>query len=57
MSVMHGTGCNSDHQLIRAKFVVGRKRYLRRNQSKVNVKRWDVSNLQGECTDDQGEFV
>ena len=34
VSVMCGVGCNSDQQLLGAKFVVGRKSYFRRNQSK-----------------------
>ena len=39
VSVMRGAGCNSDHRLLKAKFVVGSKRYFRRTQLKVNVKR------------------
>jgi len=51
---MRVAGCNSDHRLLRAKFVVGSKRFFRNTQSKVKVRRWDV---QGECTDEQGELT
>ena len=27
-SVMHGAGCNSDHRLLRAKIIVGKKIYI-----------------------------
>ena len=30
MSVMCGAGCNSDHRLLRAEILVGKKKYFRR---------------------------
>ena len=57
VSVMRGAGCNSDHRLLRAKFVVGSKRYFRRTQSEINVKRWAVSSLQGRSVDSQGKLT
>ena len=57
LSVICGAGCNSDHRLLRAKCVVGSKRCFRRTQSEINVKRWDVSSVQGGSVDGQGELT
>ena len=47
--VMRGAGCNTDHNLVRAKLAVGRgSKSLRRASGGGGVKRWDVTKLQGD---------
>ena len=41
--------------MVRAKLVVGQSaRSFRRGSGKAGVKRWNVTNLQGDCKDDRG---
>ena len=54
VSVMRGANCNTDHRMLRAKLVVGRKRALRRDRAGTGVRRWDVARLQGACVDRRG---
>ena len=48
VSVMREADCNTDHRMLRAKVVVGRKVYFRKKHNGAGVKRWDVAKLQ--CT-------
>ena len=54
VSVMHGADCNTDHRMLRAKLVVGRRRYFRRCSGGAGVKRWNVSELMGRSVDEHG---
>ena len=45
---MQGADCNTDHKMLRAKVVVGRKVYFRKKHTGAGVKRWDVAKLR--CT-------
>ena len=56
-SVVHRAGCNSDHRLLRAKIIVGKKRYFRRIHSTSSVKRWEVSSLQVNNVGDKGDLT
>ena len=51
VSVMRGANCNTDHQLVRAKVLVGKRCQYRTLTGSV-VKRWDVSGLQNGFFDD-----
>ena len=50
---MPGAVCNTDHQLLRAKITVGKKKYFRKACPGPIVKKWNVSHLNG---DDQGNL-
>ena len=43
-----------DHRVLRAKLVVGKRRYFRRCSGGAGVKRWNVSELMGESVDEHG---
>ena len=53
---MRGAGCNSYHRLLRAKILVGRKKYFRRPLAQTR-KKWNISCLQDGVIDDQGELT
>ena len=50
-----GANCNTDHSMVRAKFIVGQSaRSFRSVSGRAGVKRWNVTKLQGDCKDDRG---
>ena len=40
VSVMHGADCNTDHRILRAKVVVERRKYFRKDAAGTTVRRW-----------------
>ena len=50
---MRGTDCNTDHRMLWAKLVVGRRRYFRRCSGGADAKRWIVSGLMGRSVDEE----
>ena len=55
VSVMRGADCNTDHKMLRAKVVVGRKKlFRRRDVPEVAVRIWNVAKLKGRCVDESG---
>ncbi len=53
---MHGVECNTDHQLLRMKLLLGAKRLFHR-PSTGNARKYDVSKLQGRSMDDREEIT
>ena len=55
VTVMRGAECNTDHQMLRMKLLVGHRRMIcRRVKAGKNAKRFDVKMLQGRSEDDKG---
>ena len=53
VTVMRGAQCNTDHMMLKVKQQFGRKTY--RSGFKISiVGKFDVSKLQGRCTDERG---
>jgi len=57
VSVMCGAVCNSDHQLLRAKVMIGKKKYFRKTCPGPIMKKWNVSRLNRSNVDDQGNLT
>ena len=57
LSVMRGAICNTDHQLLRAKMMVGKKKCFRKACPGPIWKKWNVSHLNGSNVDDQGNLT
>ena len=53
VTVMHVAQCNTDHMMLKAKLQIGRKTY-RSGYKRSIVGKFDVSKLQGRCTDERG---
>ena len=51
---MRGADCNTDHRMVRAKVVVGKRKYFRSSTCGVGVRRWAVSGLLGASEDARG---
>ena len=50
-----GVNCNTDHSMVRAKFIVGQSaRSFRRASGRAGMKRWTVTKLQDNCENDIG---
>ena len=55
VTVMRGAECNTDHQMLRMRLLVGHRRMIcRRVKAGKNAKRFDVKMLQGRSEDDKG---
>lgn len=54
VSVLRGADCNTDHRMLRAKVMVGKRKLFRRRSGETTVKRWDVAKLHGSNVDEEG---
>lgn len=53
VTVMCGAQCNTDHMMLKAKLQIGKKTF-RSGSKKDKAGKFDVSKLQGRCTDERG---
>ena len=55
VSVMRGAECNTDHQLLRMKLLVGRRKMFRKGRVGSCIWKFDMTKLQGRSVDDEGK--
>ena len=55
VSVMCGTDCNTDHQLLRVKLLVGRRNKFHKGRVGSRIRKFDMTKLQGRNVDDEGK--
>ena len=54
VTVMCGAQCNTDHMMLKVKVQVGKKTFGSGSKKGI-VGKFDVSKLQGRCTDERGK--